>query len=156
MLRRLIAACVLCLGTAASSFADPLGHQNSPLPYGFRYSPSSSPFEAFEWTPLEFAAFSAYGGDFANLRKPVTPVYVFEEPFPPPGRPGPDDEQEILEVQNLAYFEELPQAPRYLVLDEGPGGDGGASAIPEPGVLALIGIGLLGASNRLRRRLKNN
>ena len=60
------------------------------------YSASSSPFEAFEWTPLDLAAFNAYGGDFANVRKPVTPIYFYEDLTPPPAPPGPDDEQAFL------------------------------------------------------------
>lgn len=157
MLRRLTLACALTLAVTPGASADTIGHQNGQMPYGFPYSPSSSPFEAFQWTPLEFAAFAAYGGDFANVRKPVTPVHIFEEPYLPSGRPGPDDEQEPVELMNVAFFEDMPDAPRYLVLYDAPTDDQANEAavpgtIPEPGTLALIGIGLLGVSRRLRRR----
>ena len=57
-------------------------------PYGPLYSASSSPFEAFEWTPLDFAAFSAYGGDFSNVRRPVVPVTFFDDPMNRPSTNG--------------------------------------------------------------------
>jgi hypothetical protein len=108
------------------------------------YSPSSSPFEAFEWTPLDFAAFSAYGGDFANVRRPVTPVYFFEDPVQPPAERGLDDEQANLRLQATPYFE----ASAMSLNDEEATQ---SEPIPEPGALLLVGLGLLGASTRLRR-----
>jgi hypothetical protein len=108
------------------------------------YSPSSSPFEAFEWTPLDFAAFSAYGGDFANVRRPVTPVYFFEDPIQPPAEPGLDDEQAAMRLQATPYMESLAMSMSYDEVSR-------SAPIPEPGALLLVGLGLLGASTRLRR-----
>jgi hypothetical protein len=114
------------------------------------YSPSSSPFEAFEWTPLDFAAFSAYGGDFANVRRPVTPVYFFEDPVQPPGERGPDDEQDLMRLINPPVFDEVPMvAQSFAVEDVTP------DSVPEPGALMLVGLGLLGVSTRLRRAYRN-
>lgn len=157
MLRRVILACALSLGMCASAVAGPIGPQAAGLPYGFMYSPSASPFEAFEWTPLDFAAFSAYGGDFANVRRPVTRVTFIEDALVPPQPQGPDDEQEALQVLSMPAFEQLPYATgARLSFEELPGespdqNDFQETAVPEPGALALIGLGLLGASARLRR-----
>lgn len=158
MLRRVMLASVLSLGLAANTFADSMGYQNGQSPYSLSYSASSTPFEAFEWTPLDFAAFSAYGGDFANVRKPVMRITFVEDPFTPPAPAGPDDEQAVVfgfQPYSVPYFESLPQESslQYQELDAaGPDRD---STIPEPGVLALIGLGLLGASSRLRRAYRS-
>lgn len=158
LLRRLLCATALALTSASFVSADTIGYQASVSPYGLHYSPASSPFEAFEWTPLEFAAFQAYGGDFANVRKPVTRIYFFEDPFTPVGLPGPDDEmvmralETLPYVENIPYYESLPQAsPQYVVDPPPPAGAASAAPIPEPGLLALIGLGMLGVSSRLRR-----
>ena len=121
-------------------------------PYGPLYSPSSQPFEAFDWTPLDFAAFSAYGGDFSNVRRPVTPVPVFSDTMLPPDVQGPEDEQVFLRLIALPFFEELP-AGMPQDFQEGPPADvseAAPSSIPEPGVLLLVGIGLLGLSRHVR------
>lgn len=160
MLRRVLLASALTLLAVSPVPADTIGYQASPSPYGVHYSPSASPFEAFEWTPLEFAAFQAYGGDFANIRKPVTPIYFLELPFTPDLPPGPDDELVIRgfepppHLENLPYFEPMPQASTLYVSDLPLVADESASTIPEPGLLALIGIGMLGVSNRLRRHYR--
>ena len=148
MLRRLILASALCLGLAHNSFADSIAYQNGQSPYSLPYSASSSPFEAFEWTPLDLAAFAAYGGDFVNVRKPVTQIAIVES-FAPPPPPGPDDEQVVfaaMTTHSFPYFEGLPQASWVE-----PQADEDTAPIPEPGALLLIGLGLLGASSRLRR-----
>ena len=158
MLRRVMLASVLSLGLAANSFADSMGYQNGQSPYSLTYSASSTPFEAFEWTPLDFAAFSAYGGDFANVRKPVMRITFVEDPFTLPAPAGPDDEQAVVlgfQPYAVPYFESLPQESslQYQELDDA--GSDRDSTIPEPGVLALIGLGLLGASARLRRAYRS-
>ena len=148
MLRRLILVSALCFGLAHNSFADSFTYQNSQSPYNLPYSASSSPFEAFEWTPLDLAAFAAYGGDFVNVRKPVTQITIVED-FAPPPPPGPDDEQVVfasVTPYSFPYFEGLSQAS-WIEPQAEPDG----SSIPEPGALLLIGLGLLGASSRLRR-----
>ncbi len=157
MLRRVILGCALSVATAASAVAGTIGPQAAGLPYGFMYSPSSSPFEAFEWTPLDFAAFSAYGGDFANVRKPVTPIYFFEEPIVPAQPQGPEDEQGAMLMMGMPFFEGMPSASEARMafsMMAVPPDDPEENGVPEPGTLALIGLGLLGASARLRRSLK--
>jgi len=159
MLRRVLYASALTLLAVSPAPADTIGYQASPSPYGLHYSPSSSPFEAFEWTPLEFAAFQAYGGDFANIRKPVTPIYFLDTPFMPAAPAGPDDELVMQALETVPYFETLPYYEQrsqaaFLLLDEAPAEDENQSTIPEPGLLALIGIGMLGVSNRLRRHYR--
>lgn len=163
MLRRLLCASALTLLAVPCALADPIGHQAAPSPYGLHYSPSSSPFEAFEWTPLEFAAFQAYGGDFANVRKPVTPLYFFETPFTPAVQAGPDDElvmrslETLPYVENIPYYEQLPRTSSSYLAAAAPAPDQstGDSSIPEPGLLALIGVGMLGISSRLRRHYQS-
>ncbi|HTV02565.1 MAG TPA: PEP-CTERM sorting domain-containing protein [Luteitalea sp.] len=147
MLRRLILASALCLGLAHTSFADSIAYQNGQSPYSLPYSASSSPFEAFEWTPLDLAAFAAYGGDFVNVRKPVTQIAIIEDLAPPPP-PGPDDEQVVFAMATpfaSPYFEGISQAAVAEPTDDD------TPSIPEPGALLLIGLGMLGASSRLRR-----
>ncbi len=145
MLRTTIVALAFSVA-AAPAFAGPIGLGAGRTPYGPQYSPSSLPFEAFEWTPLDFAAFSAYGGDFANVRRPVMPVVFFEDPVGPPSAPGPDDERLALTLFSTPIFEELP-----LAMHAQADASRQAGTIPEPGALLLVGLGLLGASTRLRR-----
>src|SRR6187431_179654 len=90
--------------------ADSIGVGSHLSPYGPLYSASSSPFEAFEWTALDFAAFSAYGGDFSNVRRPVVPVTFFDNPVQADIEPGPEDEQVHIRLSALPFFEELPAA----------------------------------------------
>jgi hypothetical protein len=120
-------------------------------PYGPLYSASSAPFESFEWTPLDFAAFSAYGGDFANVRRPVAPVTFFEDPMTPPDAQGPEDEQVNLRLRTSLFFEELPAGMTQDFHEELPADvSEAAPSIPEPGALVLVGLGLLGLSRRVR------
>ena len=146
MLRTVCLALVLTVSVSLSAVAGPIGPYDQPTPYGPVYSASSSPFESFNWTPLDFAAFQAYGGDFANVRKPVAQFHFFESPVPPPGAPGPDDELGFARLRNVPFFEEVPDdlgfSAQALVQTE---------SVPEPGTLLLVGLGLLGASTRLRR-----
>lgn len=139
MLRRLMMAGMLTAGLAVPAAAETMGPSS---PYGsavFPYSPTASPFESFAWTPLDFAAFAAYGGDFANIRKPVAPVSFFLDPGPAaPGAPGPDDEQEMMFARALAPAAFLEESEAY--------------SVAEPGILALAGAALVGLSARLRRR----
>lgn len=153
MLRHAFLAVTLTLALGMPALADTMGPGAGQLPRGFLYSAASSPFEAFEWTPLDFAAFSAYGGDFANVRRPVERILFFEDPYLPSGERGPEDEQDALRLQTVAYFEELPAAgPQQFVYDELPvAGPEALSSIPEPGIAMMVGIGLLGLSSRLRR-----
>ncbi|MGV3518050.1 PEP-CTERM sorting domain-containing protein [Luteitalea sp.] len=148
MLRYAFLAAFLTLATGATAMADTIGFGTGQAPKGFAYSPSSSPFEAFDWTPLDFAAFSAYGGDFANVRRPVTPIRFFEDPILPPAPQGPDDEQLTTRLLSVPVFEKLPAEPQvaYEALPVA-----GTSSIPEPGIAMMIGVGLLGLSARLRR-----
>ncbi len=158
MLRRIIPASALVLAVATSAFAGSIGAQSGAvLPYGFMYSPSSSPFEAFEWTPLDFAAFAAYGGDFANVRKPVSPIYFAAEPLLPSEPPGFEDEQGTLQMLSMPRFEGFSagEARMAFMMMAAPPPEEPENPVPEPGTLALIGIGLLGASARLRRVLKS-
>jgi hypothetical protein len=150
MLRQAFLALTMSLVVGMPAVAGPIGFGSGTSPYGPLYSASSSPFEAFEWTPLDFAAFSAYGGDFANVRRPVTPIYFVEELGPPPAPPGPDDEQAFMRQFNVPTFEELPSmsAMTFDAMSR-------TEPIPEPGALMLIGLGLLGASTRLRRAYRN-
>lgn len=144
MLRPAFLALTLSVVVGIPASAGPISFGSSSSPYGPMYSPSSSPFEAFEWTPLDFAAFSAYGGDFANVRRPVTPVYFFEDPVQPPEERGLDDEQASLRLQATPYFEASAMSLSYDEVSR-------SEPIPEPGALLLVGLGLLGASTRLRR-----
>ena len=151
MLRHVFLALTLSLVVGPSSYAGSLtlGAEN---PYGPMYSPSSSPFEAFQWTPLDFAAFSAYGGDFVNVRRPVTPISFYEGPIAPPGQQGPDDEQALVSVLAVPHFEQQRLAMASISFEDSPPE---SDSIPEPGALLLVGLGLLGASSRLRRAYRN-
>jgi len=154
MIRRAVLASALCLAAATSAMAGPMGPGAGQLPHGFVYSRGAASFESFEWTPLDFAAFGAYGGDFANVRRAVGRFEFFEDPAVPPTLTGPDDEQQLAQaLLSVPYFEELPSEG--ALFDELPVGiDQQVSTIPEPGALALIGMGLLGLSRSLRRRMR--
>lgn len=148
MLRHVLVVLTLTLGMAMPAAAGSIGSSGLPAYGGVLYSPSSSPFEAFEWTSLDFAAFSAYGGDFANVRRPVSTITFAADPFLPSGEQGPDDEQPVLRLTNVPFFEGLPVSMQQPTFDE-PSGE--QDSIPEPGALLLVGVGLLGAAARLRR-----
>lgn len=141
-------ALVLALAFAGTADAGPVGWQQ---PY-FTYSPGAVDFEDIEWTPLEFAAFSAYGGYFANVRRPK-----FETPLPQlffqtPDFGMEDEFQFQANVSMLPTF--LPQDAVFqgLSLTSLPDEEQQTS-VPEPGTLALVGVGLLAVSRSLRRRL---
>jgi hypothetical protein len=151
MYRHALLALTLSLAVGMPVAAATIVAASYQSPYGPLYSPSSAPFESFDWTPLDFAAFSAYGGDFSNVRRPVMPVTFFEDPMTPPDFQGIEDEQVALRLFASPYFEELPaalppdfgQLPPADVLEAAP-------SIPEPTALLLVGVGLLGLSRRLR------
>jgi PEP-CTERM motif len=153
MLRHVLLALTLVAVVGLPLRADSIGVGSHRSLYGPLYSGSSSPFEAFEWTSLDFAAFSAYGGDFSNLRRPVVPVFFFDDPMQPAVEPGPEDEQvNIRLLSALPFFEELPAAMLKDVHDEQLVSDvpDAVPSIPEPGALMLVGLGLLGLSRRVR------
>lgn len=150
MLRQAFFALTMSLVVGMPAVAGPIGFGSGASPYGRMYSASSSPFESFEWTPLDFAAFSAYGGYFANVRRPVTPIHFFEELVTPPAPQGPDDEQAFMRQFNVPTVEEMPSISALTFQ-----ADAASEPIPEPGALMLIGLGLLGASTRLRRAYRN-
>ncbi len=152
MFRHVLLALTVTLLTGMVAKADSIGTGTAAAPNGFVYSDSALPFEAFEWTALDLAAFHAYGGDFANVRRPVTPVFfLLDDPLASasaPHEPGADDEQRGLRaLVSRGSFDPLPEGPTYdvslAVADD--------SDVPEPGALLLVGLGLLGASRRLRR-----
>lgn len=139
-------ALVVSLAVAGTASAGPVGWQQ---PY-FTYSPGAVDFEDIEWTPLEFAAFSAYGGYFANIRRPR-----FETPLPQlffqDKDFGLEDELKI-QMNVLLGPTFLPQEAAFSSLSLTSGPEGEQASVPEPGVLALIGVGLLAASRTVRRR----
>lgn len=148
MFRHALLALTVTLLSGMVAKADTIGTGTAPSPSGFLYSDSSLPFEAFEWSALDLAAFAAYGGDFANVRRPVTPVFFVEDPLVAPREPAADDEQPAVHLMaSRGYFDPLPEEPAFeaslVVADD--------SDVPEPGALLLVGLGLLGASRRLRR-----
>lgn len=142
-------ALLLVLTMAGTAQAGPIGWQQ---PY-FTYSPGAVDFEDIAWTPLDLAAFNAYGGYFANVRRPR------------PGNPVPDP---FLAVVDHGFEDEVliqaktPVVPTFLPVGavfepftltpfaNDPDPDPNAP-VPEPGTLALVGIGLLAASRTVRR-----
>jgi hypothetical protein len=152
MFRHALLALTLVAIVGMPARADSIGVGSHRSPYGPLYSASSSPFEAFEWTSLDFAAFSAYGGDFSNVRRPVAPVFFFDDPMEPAFEPGPEDEQINIRLSGLPFFEELPAAMLKDVHEEALVADvsDAVPSIPEPGALMLVGLGLLGLSRRVR------
>jgi hypothetical protein len=152
MFRHALLALTMTVVAGMPLRADPIVGGSHHSPYGPLYSASSSPFESFEWTSLDFAAFSAYGGDFVNVRRPVTPVTFFDDPMIPAEAQGPEDEQVRLRLVLGPTFEDVPVAFLQELPREEPRADAvdPALTIAEPGVLILIGLGLLGASLRLR------
>lgn len=151
MLRQAFLALTVSFVAAVPAVADPIGFRGVLSPYDPMYSASSSPFEAFEWTPLDLAAFAAYGGDFANVRKPVTPIYFYEDLAPAPVPQGPDDEQALLHDFSARTLEQTPTM-NALAFD---GSARSIEPVPEPGALLLVGLGMLGASTRLRRMYRS-
>lgn len=143
MLRQAFLALTVSLVVGLPAAAGPIGFGSGGSP---TYSAASSPFEAFDWTPLDLAAFAAYGGDFANVRKPVTPLYFYEDLTPPPAPQGPDDEQALMLQFSGPTFEQTPMLS--LTFDESARS---TDSVPEPGALLLVGLGMLGVSTKLRR-----
>ena len=148
MLRQAFLALTVTLAVGMPAAAGPIGFGSGVSP---TYSASSSPFEAFEWTPLDLAAFAAYGGDFANVRKPVTPLYFYEDLTPAPVQQGPDDEQALLLQFSGPTFEHTLTMSA-LTFDESARS---TESVPEPGALLLVGLGMLGVSSKLRRAYRN-
>lgn len=144
---RAVLACTLLFGTAAGATAGPIGPDTVPPPT-FVYSPGAVPFESFDWTPLDLAAFAAYGGDFANIRRPESGLGGLLDPLDPPANAGPEDEYRLYLVASFPNFEDVRFEDSPLLLQE----QEDTQSIPEPGALALVGAGLLAVSHTLRRR----
>lgn len=139
-------AVVAMLGFAGTTQAAPIGAQQ---PY-FTYSPGAVDFEEIAWTPLDYAAFTAYGGYFANVRQPrvdtpLPQLFFQNADF------GIEDEVNV----QANVFKSPTFVPAFALAsvttqDEA---EADATSVPEPGTLALVGIGLLAGSRSLRRRL---
>lgn len=146
MLKHLVRSAVAVTLLAGTAQAGPIGLEQ---PY-FTYSPGAVDFEDIQWTPLEVAAFSAYGGYFANIRRPrhetLLPQVFLREPDL-----GLEDEVVITPYSAItATFASqyiAAQPPSFSSIDSVEG-----TSVPEPGTLALVGIGLLAASRSLRKR----
>ena len=147
MIKRLTCAAFMVLVASSSSFAGPIGWQQ---PF-FTYSPGAVAFEDIAWTPLELAAYEAYGGYFANIRRPQ-----FETPIP----------ELFVGTMDFSIEDEVGMAPKtslvptFLSQEYAFAGFAIASAppppqqdvpVPEPSILALVGSGLLLGSRALRR-----
>ena len=147
MFRHALFALTITVLSGLAADADTIGPGAASAPHGFLYSDASLPFEAFEWSALDLAAFDAYGGDFANVRRPVTPVFFIEDPVGPLEQVADDEQPELRLMASPGFFDPVPEGPSFAAslapVDE--------SDVPEPGVLMLVGLGLLGASRRLRR-----
>ena len=150
---KLIAGTTLVLSLALAGTAQ-AGSIEWQQPY-FTYSPGAVDFEDIDWTPLDFAAFSAYGGYFANVRQPrfetPLPQLFFEEP-------GFGIEDEVKMQTNVLISQTFvpffgPLAFSVLSLDDLDQDLPQGASVPEPGTLALVGIGLLAVARSLRRRL---
>lgn len=153
MFRHALLALTVTLVSGTVARADTIGAGTAASLNGFIYSESALPFEAFEWSALDLAAFAAYGGDFANVRRPVTPVFVMlDDPLAValavPHEQGADDEQP--QLQSMARREYFDPTAGGLAFDASLAAADDAD-VPEPGALLLVGLGLLGASRRLRR-----
>ena len=146
MLRQALLVITLPAVAVLPAAAEPISFDTPSAPYGAPFAPSSSPFESFEWTPLDWGAFNAYGGDFLNVRRPVTPFHFFEEPAP---NNGPDDEMVFFRAPELTFFEEPAVVMSFAAQPMS-----SQIPVPEPGTLLLIGLALLGASTQARRIYK--
>ena len=151
VVKQLFGTSVLALTVlSGTAHADSIGWQQ-PQPY-FTYSTGALAFEHLSWSPLDFAAFAAYGGYFANVRRPefetAPPV------FQPLATYGIDDEFSLLmDIQFTPTVTFMPSEGAFQSLEfDDPADSPQSAAIPEPGTLALVGLGLLGLSRQLRRR----
>lgn len=156
MLSRAVRAATLCLVLASASpaAAGPMGSGSVHVASGLVYSPGAAPFESFAWTPLDFAAFGAYGGDFANVRAPLGAVPVVAESLDPPLPPAPEDEQQMTmeALFTRMYVEPFLATAPFVGDQQHSSAQVVPTSIPEPGALALVGMGLLAASCALRGR----
>lgn len=139
---------------SGTAHADTIGWQQPPQPPQpyFTYSTGALAFEHISWTPLDFAAFAAYGGYFANVRRPEFETAV--PTFQPLDTYGIDDEFSLLmdlQFTPTPTFMAAEGAFESLAFDD-PSEPSRSAAIAEPGTLALVGLGLLALSRQLRRR----